>query len=229
MGTLPEGASRPVDRLWPVGLVLLLPLAGLALLLVRPELDLHWEHHPGHFWLVLIAAAVNVVLAYVTNIAAGRYHDARLILISLAFLSPRGSWGSTRWPRRASCCRGEHRVHVATPVGLIIASVFAPRRPRRSQARARWPSSGSARPVLYGVLGLMVAGRSSRSPGCRRSTALLRRAKGPASSTCCRSARSGCTRSRAGSSSSTCTAAGQSLLHGASRSSCSRRRSSRSS
>jgi hypothetical protein len=78
---------RGATRLWPIGLVLLLPLIGLAVLLARPELDVEWEHHPSHFWLVLIAAVVNVALAYVTNVAAGRYRDARLTLISLALLS----------------------------------------------------------------------------------------------------------------------------------------------
>src|SRR5436190_19857853 len=81
--TMAGEPARDAVRLWPVGLVLLLPLVGLALLIARPEFDLHWEHHPSHFWIVLIAAAVNVVLAYVTNIAAGRYRDARLTLISL--------------------------------------------------------------------------------------------------------------------------------------------------
>ena len=32
--------------------VLLLPLAGLVLLIRRPMLDVHWEAHPSHFWLV---------------------------------------------------------------------------------------------------------------------------------------------------------------------------------
>src|SRR5688572_29943181 len=51
------------ERLWPVGLLLIAPVVGLAALLVQPQLDLHWEHQPSHFWLVLVAAAVNVVLA----------------------------------------------------------------------------------------------------------------------------------------------------------------------
>jgi len=51
----------PRIGLW--GLALALPLAGLGLLMARPELDVHWEHHPSHFWLVLITAVVNVVLA----------------------------------------------------------------------------------------------------------------------------------------------------------------------
>jgi len=59
------------------------------LLLALPELDLEWEHHPSHFWLFLTAAAVNAGLAYLTNVVGGRYRDARLVLISLAFLSRR--------------------------------------------------------------------------------------------------------------------------------------------
>ena len=59
----------------------------------RPEMDLEWEHHPSHFWLVLSTAAVSVALAYVTNVAAGRFRDARLVLISFAFLSAAGFLG----------------------------------------------------------------------------------------------------------------------------------------
>ena len=40
-------------------MALVLPLAGLGLLIWQPELDLMWEHHPSHFWLVLGTAAVN--------------------------------------------------------------------------------------------------------------------------------------------------------------------------
>jgi class 3 adenylate cyclase len=107
-------------------LLLALPLAGLALLLLRPELDVEWEHHPSHFWLVLVTAVVNVALAYVTNLAAGRYRDARLILVSLAFLSSAGFLGL-----HALATPGVLLPHpnfgfvVATPVGLVIASGFA--------------------------------------------------------------------------------------------------------
>ena len=38
-----------------------LPMAGLVLLLNRPDLDVHWEHQPSHFWLVLGTAAVSAV------------------------------------------------------------------------------------------------------------------------------------------------------------------------
>ena len=69
--------DRPGDVPWVVPVAVALPLVGLAMLLARPELDMEWEHHPSHFWLVLSTAAVSVALAYVTNVAAGRYRDAR--------------------------------------------------------------------------------------------------------------------------------------------------------
>ena len=45
-----DGARRAP---WPRATAMLIPLAGLGLLLARPELDIDWEHHPSHFWLVL--------------------------------------------------------------------------------------------------------------------------------------------------------------------------------
>ena len=50
---------------------LALPVLGLAILLSRPKLDVHWEHHPAHFWLVLITALLSVVLGYLAGEAAG--------------------------------------------------------------------------------------------------------------------------------------------------------------
>ncbi|MFL5686844.1 MAG: adenylate/guanylate cyclase domain-containing protein [Chloroflexota bacterium] len=119
--------ARPnAARLWPVGLVLALPLLGLAVLLIQPELDMAWEHHPSHFWIVLIAAGVNVALAYVTNVAAGRYRDARLALISLAFLSSAGFLALHALVTPGVLLDSPNiGFAIATPVGLIIASVFA--------------------------------------------------------------------------------------------------------
>ena len=119
--------ARPGStRLWPVALVLLLPLVGLVVLLARPELDVEWEHHPSHFWIVLIAAVVNVALAYVTNVAAGRHRDARLTLISLAFLSTAGFLGLHALATPGVLLdRPNLGFAIATPLGLIIASGFA--------------------------------------------------------------------------------------------------------
>jgi class 3 adenylate cyclase len=101
-------------------------MAGLALLLARPEIDLHWEHHPSHFWLVLITAVVNIALAYVTNIVAGRLGDARLVLISLAFFASAGFLGLHALATPGVLLEGSNTGFViATPVGLFIASGFA--------------------------------------------------------------------------------------------------------
>jgi adenylate cyclase len=143
---------------WAAALALTLPLIGLGLLLARPELDIEWHHEPSHFWLVLLAAAVNAALAYVTNIAAGRYRDARLVLISLAFLSSAGFLGlhalATPGVLLAATNVG---FATATPVGLIIASLFAaastsPLAGPRAQTVLR------LRPLLLGgLLALMAA------------------------------------------------------------------------
>jgi adenylate cyclase len=124
----PDAAARDRSRIrpWPVAILLALPVVGLALLLARPELDVEWEHHPSHFWLVLVTAIVNVVLAYLTNLAAGRYRDARLVLVSLAFLSSAGFLGL-----HALATPGVLLPHpnagfvIATPIGLVISSLFA--------------------------------------------------------------------------------------------------------
>ena len=125
--SIAEEATEPSPRpTWSWAVLLLLPLAGLGLLLARPDLDVPWEHHPSHFWLVLVTAGVNVVLAYVANVAAGRYRDARLVLVSLAFLASAGFLGL-----HALATPGVLLPHpnagfaVATPVGLVIASLFA--------------------------------------------------------------------------------------------------------
>jgi adenylate cyclase len=117
----------PSDRSgWVVAVALVAPLVALAMLVSRPELDATWEHHPSHFWLVLATAGVNVVLAYVTNEAAGRRGDARVLLLSLAFLASAGFLGlhalATPGVLLGSANAG---FALATPVGLAIASVFA--------------------------------------------------------------------------------------------------------
>ena len=74
-------------------ILLALPLVGLGVLIARPELNVQWHHHQAHFWLVLATGAVSVVLASVTNMAAGRHRDARVTLVSLAFLASAGFLG----------------------------------------------------------------------------------------------------------------------------------------
>ena len=107
-------------------LLIALPIAGLVLLLARPAADVHWEHHPAHFWLVLGVSLVSVVLGALTSEAATRRSDARTFLVSLAFLASAGFLGlhALATPGVLLEARNAGFV-VATPVGLLIAAVFA--------------------------------------------------------------------------------------------------------
>jgi adenylate cyclase len=110
--------------LWPF--LLAAPLGGLVLLLAQPELDVHWEHHPAHFWLVLAESAVSVALGALTSEAATRRGDARLFLVSLAFLTSAGFLGLHALATPGVLLEQKNTGFVvATPVGLFLASLFA--------------------------------------------------------------------------------------------------------
>ncbi len=141
-----------------MALALLLPLLGLALLLARPGLDLRWEHHPGHFWLVLVTAGLASVLAYATGDAAARRGDARLTHVSLAFLSSAGFLGlhalATPGVLLAASNVG---FAVATPVGVALGSLFALRSTREVAGGEAVAEVARARRLRWGLLGAMVA------------------------------------------------------------------------
>jgi adenylate cyclase len=107
-------------------LVLLVPPVGLVLLLRQPRWDVHWEHHPSHFWLVLVTASLSAVLAYLTGAAALRRGDPRVLLVSLAFLSAAGFLGlhALATPKVLLDTPNAGFI-LATPVGVALASVFA--------------------------------------------------------------------------------------------------------
>ena len=163
--------------------LLALPLVGLALLIAVPELDLHWEHQPSHFWIVLVSAALSAVLAYATNAAAARHRDARVILVSLAFLVAAGFLGLHALATPGVLLHGPNTgFTIATPVGLTIAAVLRggvghlARRPARRGGPPLAPDAARAHGRRRSS-----AGASSRSPGCRRSTVPCPRARARAS------------------------------------------------
>lgn len=126
-GNLPRAAllGRPVTRV-VLAVLLVLPLAGLALLVAQPALDVRWEHHPSHFWLVLIAGALNAALAYATGMAARVRGDARVFLVSLAFLAAAGFLGLHALATPGVLLTGRNAgFAIATPIGLLLASAFA--------------------------------------------------------------------------------------------------------
>jgi adenylate cyclase len=157
MSTAAPGAAVRTATPWPWILLLALPVIGLSALFVRPELDLHWEHHPSHFWIVLLTAAGSVALAYVTNVVATRQRDARLVLVSLAFLASAGFLGLHALATPGVLLGSPNAGFVlATPVGLFIASLFA----AASVTALGGPRAVVVlrlRPLLLGfVLGLML-------------------------------------------------------------------------
>ncbi|HEX4359597.1 MAG TPA: adenylate/guanylate cyclase domain-containing protein [Pseudonocardia sp.] len=105
---------------------LVLPLLGLWLLLAAPAVDLMWQDHLGHLWLVLVVAAINVVLAVLMGRASRRRADARLFLIALMFGASAVflALHALATPR-VLLPTATIGFDFAQPVGLTIASILA--------------------------------------------------------------------------------------------------------
>jgi class 3 adenylate cyclase len=101
------------------------PLALFGLLLLRPAADERWENQPAHFWLVLAAAAIATALGYAISVAARRRRDARLFLISLALIASAGFLGLHALATPGVLLGKNAGFELATPVGLMLAGVFA--------------------------------------------------------------------------------------------------------
>ena len=101
------------------------PLLLLVALLARPTIDSDWENHPAHFWLVLGAALVATALGFSVTTAARRRRDARLLLISLAFVASAAFLGLHALATPGVLLGPNAGFELATPVGLVLAAAFA--------------------------------------------------------------------------------------------------------
>src|SRR5688572_10078597 len=101
------------------------PLFLLVLLLARPTIDGAWENHPAHFWLVLGAALVATALGFSVTTAARRRRDARLFLISLAFIASAAFLGLHALATPGVLLGPNAGFELATPFGLLLAAMFA--------------------------------------------------------------------------------------------------------
>ncbi|MEX0674691.1 MAG: adenylate/guanylate cyclase domain-containing protein [Gaiellaceae bacterium] len=142
-------------RFW--ALVIAAPLAVLAVLRLRPSLDVSWEHHPAHFWLVLAAAAIATVLGYSIFAAARRRRDARLALVSLAFVTSAGFLGLHALATPGVLVGKNAGFELATPAGLLLGSVFV-----AASALEPGPAAASrivraSGPLLAGLAALIAA------------------------------------------------------------------------
>jgi len=105
--------------------VAVLPLAGLASLLLRSHLDPHIENYRLHFVVFGIVGATALLLGYTAGEAANRRGDARVLLLSLAFMATGGFLGVHALGTPGILFMEERGgFQVAIPVGLLIAAVF---------------------------------------------------------------------------------------------------------
>jgi class 3 adenylate cyclase len=114
------------SQLTLTAVLLALPLVALATLLAAPDADVHWQHQPSHFWLVLVTACLNAALAYATGAAARRRGDRRVHVVSLAFLAASGflALHALATPQ-VLLDKPNLGFVIATPVGLVLAGALA--------------------------------------------------------------------------------------------------------
>ncbi len=157
MGSRPRSGSDPPYVLVVV-VSIVVPLAGLALLIGAPSTDLQWEHHPSHFWLVLTVAVLNAVLGLLVSEAAKQRDDVRLFLVSMVLLASAGFLALHALATPSVVLSGPNGgFALATPVGLLLASGFAALSAieideRREAVLRRWTS-----PMRIGLLVVLLA------------------------------------------------------------------------
>jgi adenylate cyclase len=133
------------------------PLLLLTVLLARPAIDGEWENHPAHFWLVLGAALVATALGFSVTTASRRRQDARLFLISLAFIVSAAFLGLHALATPGVLLGPNAGFELATPIGLLLAAGFSAAAAielRTSQSDAVLRLA----PVMLTAIGVLVAG-----------------------------------------------------------------------
>ena len=102
-----------------------LPVVGLVSLLLRSTLDPEWSSPRLHVVLFLAVGGGAFVLAYIAGQAADRRGDARVFLLSLAFLVTGGFLAVHAVGTPGVLLNDElPGFEVAIPVGLLLAALF---------------------------------------------------------------------------------------------------------
>ena len=103
-----------------------LPIIGFVSLLLRRQLDPHIEDYQAHFVGFGIVGVVAFALGYTAGEAAKRRGDARVLLLSLAFMATGGFLGLHAFGTQQVLFSREYSgFMVAIPVGLFVSAVFA--------------------------------------------------------------------------------------------------------
>jgi adenylate cyclase len=131
MGTASARDESPARQRIRIGaiaelLVAALPLIGLVSLLLRSQLDPHFENYRVHFVLFGLVGSVAFALGYAAGEAAKRRGDARVLLLSLAFMATGGFMGLHAVGTPGVLFSADHSgFKVAIPVGLLVSAGFA--------------------------------------------------------------------------------------------------------
>src|SRR5512146_460146 len=103
-----------------------LPLVGLVSLLLRKQLDPHIENYSAHFLIFGLAGGVAFGLGFAAGEAAERRADARVLLLSLAFMTTGGFMLLHAVGTHQVLYTKEHPgCKVALSTGLLLSAVFA--------------------------------------------------------------------------------------------------------
>ena len=107
-------------------LAVTLPLVGFVSLLLRSQLDPQFHNHQAHFVIFGLVGGVAFALGYAAGEAANRRGDARVLLLSLAFMATGGFMGLHAFGT-AGVLFSESRAgfQIAIPVGLLVSAFFA--------------------------------------------------------------------------------------------------------
>src|SRR5512146_3390607 len=103
-----------------------LPLVGLISLLLRKQLDPHIENYSAHFLIFGLAGGMAFGLGFAAGEAAERRADARVLLLSLAFMTTGGFMLLHALGTHQVLFQEEHAgFKVALSTGLLVSAVFA--------------------------------------------------------------------------------------------------------
>jgi adenylate cyclase len=103
-----------------------LPLVGLASLLLRSQLDPHFENYRAHFLVFGLVGGFAFALGFAAGEAAERRADARVLALSLAFMATGGFMLLHALGTHEVLFTSEHAgFKLAISVGLLVSAVFA--------------------------------------------------------------------------------------------------------
>ncbi|MBA3843464.1 MAG: adenylate/guanylate cyclase domain-containing protein [Actinobacteria bacterium] len=122
----PKSSARSVTVVVVAVIAAALPLVGLVSLLLRSQRDPHFADYRAHFVVFGIVGAVAFALGFAAGEAANRRGDARVLLLSLAFMATGGFMGLHAVGTTGVLFMGDYAgFQVAIPVGLFVSAVFA--------------------------------------------------------------------------------------------------------